>query len=150
MQRILPICSNTLVGADPHEWIPRNFEDFLKELEHIINSCDNGKNPLFRGHADSKWLLESSFVRSCKKSLLGIEPQIKPIEEIRGSNEYYQSLLGLLLLKYDVLVRPSAELRHLEKEKGIDPMFELMKRYQQYPEEDKAVLKGTFFLLSFE
>ena len=75
-----------------------------------------------------------------------MEPHIKPIEEIRGSNEYYQSLLWLLLLKYDVLVRPSSELRCLEKEKGIDPIFELMKRYQQYPEEDKAVLRGTFFL----
>lgn len=146
MLRILPICSNTIVGIDPHEWIPRNFEDFLKELNHIINSCE-GNCPLFRGHADSKWLLESSFVRTCKKLLLDIEPHIKPSKEIRESVEYHQALFGLLLLKYDVLVRPSGELREIErKNTNIDAMFEMMKRFQQYPEKNRMPLKGTFFL----
>jgi hypothetical protein len=144
MQNILPTCSDTIVGADPHEWVPRNFEDFLKEVDHITNSC-KGNRPLFRGHADSRWVLESSFVRTCKKLLLDIEPHIRPSEEVRKSVEYHQALFGLLLLKYDVLVRPSIELRDLEKN-GIDAMFEMMKRFQQYPEEDGTTLKGTFFL----
>ncbi|MHC4461465.1 MAG: hypothetical protein ACYS30_08525 [Planctomycetota bacterium] len=134
------------MGADPHEWIPRNFEDFLKELDHITNSCE-GNCPLFRGHADKRWLLESSFVRNCKKLLLDIEPHIKPSKEIRESVEYHQALFGLLLLKYDVLVRPSIELRTIEQNNsGIDAMFEMIKRFQQYPEEDRSNLKGTFFL----
>jgi len=144
MQKISPICSNTVVGSDSHEWVPRNFEDFLKELDHVVKSCRGG-NPLFRGHADSRWLLESSFVRTCKKLLFDIEPHIRPSKEIRGSSGYHRALFRLLLLKYDVLVKPSVELRNLEN-KGIDSMFELMKRFQQYPQEDKTTLKGTSFL----
>ncbi len=146
MKKTSPVCSDTIVGTDPHEWIPRNFGNFLKELDHIINSC-KGNCPLFRGHVDHRWLLESSLVRTCKKLLFGIEPHIRPSKEIRDSVEYHQALFGLLLLKYDVLVRPSTELKEIErKNTDIDAMFEMMKRFQQYPEEDKTPLKGTFFL----
>jgi hypothetical protein len=145
MQKISPVCSNTIVSSDPHVWTPRTFDDFLKELDHVVNSCE-GKCPLFRGHADSKWLLESSFVRTCKMLLFGIAPHIRPSKEIRQSVEYNQAFFSLLLLKYDVLVKPSVELRNLERSDNIDALFELMKRFQQYPEEDKTTLKGTFFL----
>lgn len=145
MKKISPVCSNTIVGSEPHEWTPSNFDDFLKELQHIIGSCP-GNNPLFRGHADRKWLLESTFVRTCKKILLDLEPHIRPSDEVRKSVEYHQALFGLLLLKYDVLVKPSQELEILEKEQGIDALFELIKRFQQYPDEDRGPLKGTFFL----
>ena len=145
MKEIKPLCSNTIVGLDEHEWSPSNFDDFIKELEHIIKACPGG-NPIFRGHTNRMWLLESTFVRTCKKILLGLESHIRPSNEVRRSVEYNQALFGLLLLKYDVLVRPSQELKVLEREKDIDALFELMKRYQQYPEEDKSILKGTFFL----
>ena len=60
-------------------------------------------------------------------------------KEIRESVEYHQALFGLLLLKYDVLVRPSIELRKIEQNNnGSDAMFEMIKRFQQYPETDKA------------
>ena len=145
MRKISPKCSNTILGNDPHEWKPSNFDGFLKELEHIKSSCLENK-PLFRGHTDSKWLLESTFVRTCKKILLDLDPYIRPSEEVRHSVEYHQALFGLLLFKYDVLVKPSQKLEVLEKEQGIDALFELIKRLQQYPEEDRCTLKGTFFL----
>lgn len=144
MKKMSPVCANTVVSSDPHEWTPKNFDDFIRELNHIIDSCP-GNNPLFRGHADRKWLLESTFVRTCKKILLNIESHIRPSNEIRESCEYQQSLFSLLLLKYDVLGKPSVELKNLESEKGIDALFEFIKRCQQYPEEDK-ILKGTFFV----
>ncbi len=148
MQKTLPVCSNTIVGADPHEWIPRNFEDFLKELDHIINSCE-AKKPHFRGHADSRWLLESTFVRTCKKLLLDIEPHIRPSEQILESCEYYQALFALFLLKYDVLVKSDTkfnEYKVLESTHNIDALYDLMRYYQQYPEKDVFHPKGTFFL----
>lgn len=148
MQKILPICSDTIVDVDPHEWIPRNFEDFLKELEHIINSCEAEK-PHFRGHADSRWLLESTFVRTCKKLLLNMEPHIRPSEEIQESREYYQSLFALFLLKYDLLVKSDPKYKEnkiLEGTHDIDALFDLMRYYQQYPEKDIFHPKGTFFL----
>jgi len=145
MKKISPVCANTVVSSDPHVWKPANFEDFLIELEHIIVAC-SGQKPLFRGHAESKWLLESTFVRNCKKILIDLEPHTIPSDEVRGSVEYHQAIFGLLLLKYDVLVKPSQELKILERNQGIDALFELMKRLQQYPEEDRCALKGTFFL----
>lgn len=148
MRKISPICSATAFGSDPHEWTPSNFDDFLEELQHIIGSCP-GNNPLFRGHANRKWLLESTFVRTCKKILLDLEPHVRPSEQVRESFEYNGVLLGLLLLKYDVLIQLDDvfhELRVLEETHDIDALFELMKKYQQYPEKDKTTLRGTFFL----
>lgn len=145
MKKLKPLCSNTIVGLYGHEWSPSNFDDFIKELEHLINACPGG-NPIFRGHTDRIWLLESTFVRTCKKILLDLESHIRPSDEVRKSVEYNQALFGILLLKYDVLVKPSQELKVLEREQDIDALFELMKRLQQYPEEDKSILKGTFFL----
>jgi len=145
MKKISPKCSKTIVSSDSRVWKPANFEDFLIELEHIIAACPE-QNQLFRGHADSKWLLESTFVRTCKKILIDLEPHARPSEKTRESFEYIGVLLGLLLLKYDVLIPPSQELQILERDQGIDAMFELMKRIQQYPEEDRGPLKGTFFL----
>jgi hypothetical protein len=49
----------------------------------------------------------------------------------------------LLLLKFGSLVVPSAELLSVAAQKDVDPWFELMKRYQQYPTEDELPLKGT-------
>ncbi len=140
MRKLSPTCSTTTFGPDPHEWRPASFNEFLKELEHIIGSCPEN-SPLFRGHADRRWLLESTFVRTCKKILLDLEPHITPSGEVRKSVEYHQALFGLLLLKYDVLVKPSQELEVLEKEQGIDALFELIKRLQQYPEEEYIFIK---------
>lgn len=145
MEKISPVCPNTLVGRDPHEWNPKDFDDFLRELESIISSCP-GNSPLFRGHACDEWLLDSTFVRNCKKILFDLEPHIRLNEEIQKSVEYHQVLFSLLLLKFDLLARPSDELQDLENQEGIDALFEFIKRCQQYPDEDKCNLKGTFFL----
>jgi len=95
---------------------------------------------------DRVWLLESTFARSCKKALLGLEPHLRPPVSIRESRHYLEAMFAALLLKYYVVDRPSTELRKRERLEGIDPLFELMKRHQQYPNEDKFALKGTFFL----
>jgi hypothetical protein len=49
----------------------------------------------------------------------------------------------LFLLKYGVLVRPSEELESVASQNDLDSWFELMMKYQQYPEEDNFFLKGT-------
>ena len=64
-------------------------------------------------------------------------------EEFRASGDLNLSLTGLLLLKFSVLVRPSAELLAVEREHGVDAWFELMKRCQQYAHEDHPDFKGT-------
>jgi len=148
MRKISPTCSTTTVGPDQHEWRPASFDDFLNELDFIIDSCP-GNNPLFRGHADRKWVLDSTFVRTCKKILLNLEPHMRPVEKVRGSVEYHQALFGLFLLKYDVLIQLDDEFNELmvlEQTHDIDALFELMKKYQQYPEKDKTTIRGTFFM----
>ena len=60
------------------------------------------------------------------------------------SGDLNATLSSLLLLKFGSLVGPSTELLSVAaREKDIDPWFELMKRYQQYPAEDEMPLKGT-------
>ncbi len=142
--KALPICSDTIIDGDPHVWIPKDFDTFIKELDHIADA--SGDALVFRGHADERWLLESTFVRSCKKAFLGLEPQIRPRPSIRNSRQYLEAILAALLLKYYVVDPPSAELKERERLEGVDPLFELMKNRQQYPANDKSALKGTFFL----
>ena len=145
MKALSPKLSSTKVGNSPWEWIPKTFEDSLTELEFVATHCKElGHLVLYRGHRDRKWLLDSTFARSCKKNVFGIEPWQKlRFDEFRMSTNYQQILLNLFFFKFDLVARPSNQLFELEKKHGIDPWFEFMKRLQQYPEEDSAHLKGT-------
>ena len=99
------------------------------------------------GTKRGQWLLDSTFVRSCKKSVFGIEAWQKiRFDEFRLSTIHQQILLNLLLFKFDFVARPSQELEAQEGIYGIDPWFEFLKRIQQYPEEDTSHLSGSFIL----
>jgi hypothetical protein len=137
-----PSCSGTRVDSDNHIWIPKSFSDFLCEVNNLEKSfAGESPLPLFRGHADSRWLLESTFARSCKQYILGLELDQKVHQHVQGSVDYHRIVLNLLLLKYGVIVRPPDE-----DATEIDPWFELMRAFQQYPEMDHHHFKGTFFL----
>jgi len=142
MRNLSPICSGTKIDSDNHVWIPRSFSDFLCEV-HGLGKSLSGESPLplFRGHAESKWLLESTFGRSCKRYILGLEPDERIPRNIQDSVEYHRVALNLFLLKYGVIVRPFDE-----DTAEIDAWFELMRDFQQYPEKDHHHFKGTFFL----
>jgi hypothetical protein len=147
MNKITPLFQSTKNGVDSHEWIPTSFENFLLELGHITKACSgNNPLPLFRGHADSAWLLDSTFVRTCKKRLFDVPAHSKITDSIRDSVVYHMALLNLLLLKFSILAQPGQELKRLECEHGIDAWFELLRKCQQYPEDDHPQFKGTFVL----
>jgi hypothetical protein len=143
--KVSPACSDTAVASDQHIWVAKDFRGFLQELDAITTAYPDGRL-VFRGHVDETWLIESTFVRNCKKAFLGLESHARPRASIRDSRRYLEAILAALLLKYDVVDRPSSELREREKLEGVDPLFELMKNHQQYPARDKFALKGTFFL----
>ncbi len=145
MKEIAPVCQSTKIGVDRHEWIPTSFENFLLELNHITKSC-SGKDPipLFRGHADRAWLLDSTFVRTCKKRLFDLPAHSKIPNSVRQPAVYHMVLLNLLFLKFGILAKPSQELKRLEDEHGIDAWFELLRKCQQYPDADHPQFKGTF------
>jgi hypothetical protein len=65
---------------------------------------------------------------------------------LKDSSDLNSALTGLLLLKFGTLLEPSAGLKKVESEHGVDAWFELMKLYQQYPEKDVLALAGTNFL----
>jgi len=75
-----------------------------------------------------------------------MEPTDGFAPRLHNSVDLNAALTGLLLLKFGSLVGPSADLLQLEADQGIDPWFELMKRYQQYPAEDMPELPGTNLL----
>ena len=109
-------------------------EEFSKETDSLI---------VFRGHKNKKWLLDSTFVRSFKKTLFGIEPHERLTTRITETKELHLSMLNLFLLKFGVLCKPSDELEEKSAHLELDAWFEFMKRIQQYPEEDGFLLKGT-------
>ncbi len=148
MKAISPKLPNTTIGNAAWEWLPRSFADFLGEVNHVQAHCKELEHlVLYRGHRDRKWLLDSTFARSCKKHVLGIEPWQKiRFDKFRMSTNHQQILLNLFFFKFDFVARPSNELFELGEKRGIDPWFEFMKRLQQYPEEDSMHLKGTFVL----
>ena len=143
-----PKLSRTGIGNVLWEWIPKTFDDFLEECANVISHCkDFGHLVLFRGQRDRKWLLDSTFVRSCKQRVFGIDPwQRLRFDDFRLSEQHQQILLNLFFFKFDFVARPSQELERLEETHGIDPWFEFMKRIQQYPEEDTSHLNGSFIL----
>ena len=142
--KILPINPTTHVCG--HEWIPSSFSAFIQELDRIVSM---GKKQnycmLFRGHSNQQWLLDSTFVRSIKQNIIGIEPKLKVIKSYRHSLEYQRLLVSLLIFKFAVATKPSQDLETLTG-KGIDPLFEWMKRIQQYPKEDVTKISGTFLI----
>lgn len=147
MKNINPTNSDTNIDSSTKEWIPKTFDGFMSELNHIVSSCHSNESlVLFRGHKERKWLLDSTFVRSCKAALFELSPEARLSSMITVSMELHRVFLNLLLLKYGVLVRPIAELEALSTNEGIDAWFELMKRHQQYQNEDLSLLKGSNLL----
>ena len=142
-----PKLTSTKVGNSPWEWIPKTFEEFLAELEFVATHCKElGHLVLYRGHRDRKWLLDSTFVRSCKANVFQIEPWQKlRFEDFRMSAKHQQIVLNLFFFKFDFVARPSTELLNVAEKTGVDPWFEFMKRLQQYPGEE-TYFPGTFVI----
>ncbi|MDP1635499.1 MAG: FRG domain-containing protein [Gallionellaceae bacterium] len=137
-----PSCSLTKVDDFGHTWLPFSFQDFLQELAHLATLCTGASPlPLYRGHADSAWLLESTFARSCKKFILGLDPSDRIGQLVQESVEYHRVVLNILLLKYGVIIRPTNE-----DAAGHDAWHELMRDLQQYPQRDHHHFQGTFYL----
>lgn len=144
MKTIVPKHSDTKVNIVTKEWIPNSFESFLAELDHIVALCNQaGSLALFRGHGNREWLLDSTYVRSFKKAIFNLPAGVKLSKRVIESVEFHYVILNLYLLKYGVIVRPSEEFEIASAKDNLDAWFELMKRYQQYPKEDKYFLKGT-------
>jgi len=144
MKKISPKYKDTYVNCKTNEWIPKTFENFIGEIEHLTSLCNStGSLPLYRGHRERNWLIDSTFARSFKAIIFGLSAGEKLNDYVLNTSELHSSVLNLFLLKYGVLVRPSEELESVASQKDLDSWFELMKKYQQYPEEDNFFLKGT-------
>lgn len=147
MRGLNPQLTTTVVHPHTREWIPDSFESFLQELHHLLGFCHEVKAlALFRGHRKRQWLLDSTFVRSFKKTLFGLRPYEKLSKRIVESTECHLALLNLYFLKFGVLMHPSDGLEATASEHSLDSWFEFMKRLQQYPKEDGFFLKGTNLL----
>jgi hypothetical protein len=147
MKIIKPSLPTTYINEfkEYNEWIPNSFQNYLTELQFIINSC-SGANPaiLYRGHSDARYLLDSTFVRHCKKILFNINPEDNIPKYIQESIDYHRVLLNIFLLKFGVLMRPPNE-EH-ETEDDIDSWYEYMRDLQQNEKMDICPIKGTFFI----
>jgi hypothetical protein len=145
--RIDPSLHTTKRGRVPWEWVPLDMSAFLEELWHISSHCsDIGHLPIYRGHRERNWLLDSTFVRYVKRHVFGLDLTSKLKRKYRLSIACQRLLGELFLYKFGTQTQPSADLLALAEEKNLDPWFEYMKRMQQYAEEDMGSLKGSFLL----
>lgn len=150
MKDVIPTLPSTSVKEATKEWVPKSFGDLLHELQYIARLFNREDNLLvFRGHRKREWLLDSTFVRSCKSVLFNIDEHSRFSKRLAESLDLHRVLLNLFLLKFGTLVQPSKELVELEISRGIDPWFELMKRIQQHSDESQDgpfPIKGTNIL----
>ena len=132
----------TKVDNQGHTWLPSSFPNFLQELVHLTTLCTGEfPLPLYRGHADRAWLLESTLARSCKKFILGLAPGDRIEQRVQESADYHRVVLNILLLKLGVIMRPLKE-----NAAGHDTWHELMRDLQHYTERDHNHFQGTFYL----
>lgn len=139
--KCLPPVHQSTVVIDKHILRPDNFVTFMDEVDNIIQN--NGSIYLYRGHQSAKWILDSTFVRYFKKEILRIPESANVNDYVKKSVEYNNVISWFYLFKFGILSRPNAELEELSESDGIDSWFELMKRMQQFPEEDHPEIKGT-------
>ena len=146
MQKITPKIKSTIVAEHEYEWVPSSLDNLLKEIDHIskIVSKDDALI-LYRGQANSDWLLDSTFVRNSIVSLFNIDNYLALPASIRQRVSFHRAVASLFLMKFDRIIRPSKEALQKELSHGIDPYFELLKHIQQYPEKyiDVPFIKGT-------
>lgn len=136
----------TITSPDGHDWWPADFPSFLKELKHIVGSCvGDDPCPLYRGQSSHDWLLDCTFVRAFIRTIFSIEDYRTLNRKVRRSILFHKSVLSLLLLKFGVLSTLRREALEREQSEGIDPWYEFIKHFQQYPESDWFI-KGTFML----
>jgi hypothetical protein len=141
--KLSPSSPETVQESDS-VWNISNLDTLLTELNALSNlGVETNSLLLYRGHQQARWLLDSTFVRSFKTTLFGIEPHEKLSKRITESSELHLSILNLFLLKFGILSRPSDELEREAKLKDLDSWFEFLKRTQQYPEEQGHFLPGT-------
>jgi len=139
MKRILPKIKTTIASRDLREWLPSSFENVLREFEHVSKHCEGDDPiPLFRGHANYQWRLDCTLVRAMLIREFSESPYPRPLS-------FHTKLTDVLLTKFGSFWKPSEESFAKELTHGIDPWFELMKRFQQYEEEDSEP-KGTFII----
>lgn len=147
MKTPAPVRSTTRIYSKSKDWLPATFDDFVAEIDGLKAAAMIEKSLLlFRGHRRREWCLDSTFTRSIKQKLFGMGAEEAFSQRLRNSGDLNLALSGLLLFKYGTLFEPSAELKQVENDQGVDAWFELMKRHQQYQEEDSSVLQGTNFL----
>lgn len=147
VKSLKPVHAATRVQTRTREWLPGSAEALFAELESLKKRASaDGRLLLYRGHRCREWRLDSTFVRSVKMKMFGMQAHDGFSLRLQDSGDLNSALTSLLLFKFGTLLAPSDELSKAESDHDLDAWFELMKRYQQYPEDDIPAPAGTNFL----
>jgi hypothetical protein len=147
VKALKPFHSSTRVHSATREWLPSSAADLLAELDYLMRRAAEDKRLLlYRGQRRREWRLDSTFVRSMKAKVFGMEAHDGFSARLRDSGDLNSALTSLLLFKFGTLLGPSEELRKVAADHGLDAWFELMKRYQQYADDNISAPAGTNFL----
>jgi len=151
MQEFSPISGTTSVTSTRNQWTwePASVESCLSELEHAsvnFSHPNSDRAVLFRGQRDKSWLIESTLSRNLKLKWFSTPHDHQFTAQAKNSFKLHRLLMSAVLYKFGDAIVPKAELVDQEKQDpAIDAWFELMKRLQQYPDQepDWEGLPGT-------
>ena len=93
MELITPKCKSTETDPECRQWVPSSFDNFLKELGHIVNaSGGEDKKALFRGQTNYEWPVDCSFVRYAIQNLFGLSNYYELTNKIRHSVSFHRAI----------------------------------------------------------
>jgi len=115
----------------------------IHELTSIIDQCQD-KWVLFRGQKNESWPIDSKFVRSVINHLDSLkDTTLVPLK--RKTVAFHKGIIHELLRKRETYIIDASLNKLANDNPGIDPEFEVLKRFQQYPESEskRQKLQGT-------
>lgn len=149
MKNLQPLKSSTTEVATISDWIwqPESFQTFIDELNHVHDwLTSRNEVALYRGQRDARWLIDCTMARNLKRNWLRMAENEQFNVSAQANQDFQRLWASAIRVKFLSVLRPSAELSSITGTNAmLDPLFELMKRVQQYPhlQRDWDVVPGT-------
>lgn len=124
--------------------LAENSEELLENLDNFHASrTRNDSVLLYRGQPVSNWTLDSKFSRELLRTDGAWERALLKQKDLHQTPDGYHFGLKHFFKKFgtDIKISPIGRLSEIIYD--IDPWFEIMKKYQQYPESDSVRPRGT-------
>lgn len=132
--------SNDTECLEPYTWRVNSLNGLLAEIASIK---EVEEAPLWRGHADSTWTLDSTMARWVQANLRN--KTFSSLIERVSPQSSFGDFSRFALFKFKHALKPAVAFEDVCRKNNLDPHFEVIKNLQQFPEiySDWMVQTGT-------